>query len=183
MEENIVHTALDKLSLSSPNFSKLVGVTPRAVSLWLSGQREVPGPVHAYVRLLLSLPPHLRRREIETTLIERKYPMRPYKYKFMLWQLIAACDSGRYDTLSLDEVHRHADAGTIASFMIEKFGGDSDFSMFEPSDWTTIGETWSRIANAVDYRRKFGVDSKGICLLMAYALESLQQLDSEATRG
>jgi len=183
MKENIVHIALDKFGLSPPSFAKLVGVTPRAVSLWLSGQREVPGPVCAYVRLLLSLPPHLRRREIENTLIERKIPMRPFKYNFVLWQLIAACDSGKYDTLSIDEVHRHADAGTIASFMMEKFGGDSDFSMFEPSDWTTIGETWSRIANAVDYSRKFGVDSKGICLLMAYALESLQMLDSEAASG
>lgn len=183
MKENIVRTTLDKLDLSPSSFAKLVGVTPRAVSLWLSGHREVPGPVCAYVRLLLSLPPHLRRREIENTLVERNVPMRPYKYKFMLWQLIAACDSGKYDSLSIDEVHRHAEAGTIASFMVEKFGGDADFSMFESSDWTAIGETWGSIANAVDYSRKFGVDSKGICLLMAYALESLQMLDSEAARG
>lgn len=109
--------------------------------------------------------------------------MKPYKYKFMLWQLIVACDSGKYDTLSLDEVHKHAEAGTIASFMVEKFGGDADFSIFEPSDWTAIGKTWEDIANTVDYSRKFGVDSKGICLLMAYALQSLQMLEFEAARN
>ncbi len=183
MEENIVRIALDSLGLSSPDFAKLVGVTPRAVSLWLASQREVPGPVRAYARLLLSLPPHLRRAEIENALTERKMPMRPYKYKFMLWQLIGACDSGKYDTLSLEEVQRHANAGTIASFMVEKFGRECDFSIFEPSDWTIIGETWGNIANAIDPSRKFGVDRKGICLLMAYALESLQMLESEAARG
>ena len=105
--------------------------------------------------------------------------MRPVQYRYMLWQLIAACDSGKYDTLSLDEVQKHADAGTIASFMVEKFGQDSDFSIFEPSDWATISETWGSIANAIDPGRKFGVEKRGICLLMAYALESLQMLDFE----
>jgi len=183
MEENIVRIALNSLGLSSPDFARLVGVTPRAVSLWLASQREVPGPVRAYARLLLSLPPPLRRAEIENALTERKIPMRPYKYKFMLWQLISACDSGKYNTLSIEEVQRHANSGTIASFMVEKFGRDCDFSVFEPSDWTIIGETWGNIANAIDPSRKFGVDKKGICLLMAYALESLQMLESEDARG
>lgn len=180
MNKNIVPIALDELGLSPSEFAKLIGVTPRAVNLWLNNQREVPGPVGAYLRLLMSLPPHLMRREIEEALVERKTPMRPSQYRFMLWQLIAACDSGKYDDLSLDEVQRHADAGTIASFMVDRFGQDSDFSLFEPSDWATIGETWGSIANAIDPRRKFGVEKRGICLLMAYALESLQMLDHEA---
>jgi hypothetical protein len=109
--------------------------------------------------------------------------MKPFKYRFMLWQLIAACDSGQYDDLSIEDVKQHANAGTIASFMVETFGRDCDFSIFGPSEWTAISETWGSIANAIDSRRKFGVDRKGICLLMAYALESLQMLESEAIRG
>ncbi|MCY6380233.1 hypothetical protein [Hoeflea prorocentri] len=107
--------------------------------------------------------------------------MRPSQYRYMLWQLIAACDSGKYDTLSLDEVQQHADAGTIASFMVEKFGQDCDFSLIEPSDWLAISETWSSIANAVEPSRKFGVEKRGVCLLMAYVLESLQMLDLESS--
>ncbi|QGM46273.1 hypothetical protein [Methylocystis heyeri] len=101
----------------------------------------------------------------------------------MLWQLIAACDTGKYDTLTLEEVKQHANAGTIGSFMVATFGQDCDFSIFEPSDWTNIGETWARIANAIDPSRKFGVDRKGVCLLMAYALESLQMLESETANS
>jgi hypothetical protein len=183
MEENIVRLTLDSLGLSSADFARLVGVTPRAVSLWLASQREIPGPVRAYARLLLSLPPSLRRAEIENTLSERKKPMRPFKYKFLLWQLIAASDSGKYDTLSYEEVWRRANDGNAASFMKETFRGDFDLSVFEPSDWTILNETWANIANAVDARRKFGVENKGVSLLMAYALESFQMLESEAARG
>lgn len=109
--------------------------------------------------------------------------MKPYKFKFMLWQLIAECDSGKHDDLSLDEVHRHAESGNISTFMMERFGDDADFSIFEPKDWAFIDETWSNIANAVAYGRKFGVESKGICLLMAYALQSLQMLENEASKA
>jgi len=109
--------------------------------------------------------------------------MRPFKYKFMLWQLIAASDSGKHDTLSYEDVWRHANDGTSASFIKETFHGDFDLSIFEPSDWATINETWARIANVIDASRKFGVNNKGICLLMAYALESFQMLESETVRG
>jgi DNA-binding transcriptional regulator YiaG len=30
----------------------MLGVTHRAVNLWMSGEREIPGPVEAYIRLL-----------------------------------------------------------------------------------------------------------------------------------
>jgi hypothetical protein len=48
----------------------------------------------------------------------------------------------------------------------------------EPQDWMVLADTWARIANAVDAKRKFGVENKGIYLLMAYALESCQMLTS-----
>ena len=55
--------------------------------------------------------------------------------------------------------------------------------MFEPKDWTDINETWSSIANAVDASRKFGVENKGIALLMAYTLQSIQQQESEERKA
>jgi hypothetical protein len=109
--------------------------------------------------------------------------MKTYKYRFLLWQLIAALDSGNYDSLSIAEVKRHANAGTIADFLVDRFGAVFDFSIFALKDWTDINETWASIANAVDARRKFGVENKGISLLMAYTLQSLQQLESEEKKA
>jgi hypothetical protein len=109
--------------------------------------------------------------------------MKADKYRFLLWQLIAALDSGKYDSLDIDEVKRHANAGTISAFLVDRFGANSDFSIFEPRDWTIIGETWANIANSVDASRKFGVENKGISLLMAYALQSLQMAESEEKKA
>jgi hypothetical protein len=109
--------------------------------------------------------------------------MKPYKYRFLLWQFIAALDSGDHDSLSIEEVQRHTIAGTIASFLIDRFGSDCDFSIFEPQDWITISETWASMANAIDAKRKFGVENKGISLLMAYTLEGLQMRERELERN
>ncbi len=105
--------------------------------------------------------------------------MKAYKYRHLLWQLIRAVDSGKYDTLSVEEVSRHAAAGTIPAFLVDRFGSDLDLSIFEPQDWIALSDTWGSINNAVDASRKFGVDQRGACLLMAYALQSFQQLDRE----
>ncbi len=109
--------------------------------------------------------------------------MKAYKYRHLLWQFISALDSGKYDKLDIEEVRRHANAGTISAFLIDRFGTDCDFSIFEPSDWAAISATWANIANAADARRKFGVENKGISLLMAYALESFQQLLREESQA
>lgn len=55
--------ARSDLGLSQVDFARLIEVTPRAVSLWMVGERAVPGPVKAYARLLLTAP--LSARQIE----------------------------------------------------------------------------------------------------------------------
>ena len=105
--------------------------------------------------------------------------MTPHKYRFLLWEFVAALDTGKYDKLNIDDVRRHANAGTIPAFLVDRFGDDLDLSIYDPQDWTELSETWASIANAIDARRKFGVENKGIALLMAYTLQSLQSLERE----
>lgn len=63
MSPTDLRSALEALALPQSDFAKLANVTPRAVSLWLSGERKVPGPLIAYVQLLLSLPAGQRDAE------------------------------------------------------------------------------------------------------------------------
>jgi hypothetical protein len=105
--------------------------------------------------------------------------MKSYKYRFLLWQLIAALDTGNYDGLDIEEVKAHASAGTISKFLVDRFGAGSDFSLFEQPDWASFDETVASMANAIDAWRKFGVQNKGISLLMAYALQGLQMESDE----
>lgn len=66
---------LAELDLSQANFARLVDVTPRAVTLWLSGERAIPGPAAAYVRAFKLLPLNLRQAE-RSRLKERGTGMR-----------------------------------------------------------------------------------------------------------
>jgi DNA-binding transcriptional regulator YiaG len=63
MNANDFRNALVGLGLTQAELSRLIDVTPRAISLWLAGDREVAGPVEAYLNLLLSSPRELREME------------------------------------------------------------------------------------------------------------------------
>ena len=54
---------LSEVEITQAEFARLIAVTSRAVSLWLSGERPIPGPVEAYLRLLGKAPPSLSQTE------------------------------------------------------------------------------------------------------------------------
>ena len=70
---------LQELGISQADFARLTDVTPRAISMWIAGDRAIPGPVRAYLNLLQSLPANLRQVEL-SRLKERKDRMREGMY-------------------------------------------------------------------------------------------------------
>lgn len=64
MNGHDLRSIIEELGISQAELSRLIEVTPRAVSLWLSEEREVAGPVAAYLRLLASLPRSLQVKEL-----------------------------------------------------------------------------------------------------------------------
>lgn len=60
----MIKNYLEKLHLSQTDLAELLEVTTRTVSLWATEQREIPGPVKAYLRLLISVSPEDRQREL-----------------------------------------------------------------------------------------------------------------------
>jgi DNA-binding transcriptional regulator YiaG len=59
-----LRAVLTDLDITQADFARLLGVTSRAVALWAANERAVPGPVEGYLRLLGTLPPHLRQNEL-----------------------------------------------------------------------------------------------------------------------
>jgi hypothetical protein len=55
---------IGELGISQADFARMIGVTPRAVTLWMSDERAIPGPVIAYVRVVQLLPANLRQAEL-----------------------------------------------------------------------------------------------------------------------
>ena len=59
-----LRTILTELAITQADFARLIGVTPRAVTLWMAEERSIPGPAEAYVRLFRLLPANLRQVEL-----------------------------------------------------------------------------------------------------------------------
>jgi Helix-turn-helix len=70
MTSDDLKAALTEVGITQADFARLIGVTPRAVALWMSGDRGIPGPADGYLRLLRLLPTNLR--QVELNRLKRK---------------------------------------------------------------------------------------------------------------
>ncbi len=91
-------------------------------------------------------------------------------------------DTGQYDEISVEEVSAHIEDGSILQFIQTRADGDVDFSIL--LDGLTYGNferfyvTYLQAiqdAYAGNERRKWGVSNRGVCLLIAWTNEILQQ--------
>jgi Helix-turn-helix len=57
MSTATLRTVLERFGLTQVEFAELLSVTPRTVSLWATGETQLPGPVLAYLRVLQLLGP------------------------------------------------------------------------------------------------------------------------------
>lgn len=65
MPEHSLKANLDRLGLRQAELAKLLDVSPRTVSLWATGECAVPGPVSAYLRVLLAAGGEVVARELQ----------------------------------------------------------------------------------------------------------------------
>jgi hypothetical protein len=52
--------------------------------------------------------------------------MLAYKFRHLAVAFNALLDSGKHNSISVDDVKRHAEAGTISAFLIDRFGKEAD---------------------------------------------------------
>ncbi len=71
MNQGELKYAMTKHALSSATLARLLAVTPRAVSMWLTGERSVPGPVEAYLDLFSRLTPAEQQLEIQKSNVDK----------------------------------------------------------------------------------------------------------------
>ena len=100
--------------------------------------------------------------------------MRASQFRFLLWRLIALSDTGNYDGVTVAEVSRHAQARRLSSFLLERLGEASGVGTLDETDRAALDAEWGGMANGPASTRRFGVSNRGLHLLMAYALQSIQ---------
>ena len=108
----------------------------------------------------------------------------PYSMASMamiLFGLSILADSGKTDDVTIEEVKAHARSGDLIEFLAEKGGGmfASDF-LKTPSQREFKAWYIAQIRDNCDAmdgreRRKYGIKNRGICLLISYTAEIIQQ--------
>jgi hypothetical protein len=94
---------------------------------------------------------------------------------FLGFYINSAIDTGKYDGISVSDVQDQIRAGTIFEFLQRKLGNDIDLSILDGEKKTELLKEWTGLVEAVDERRKMGIEKSGLTLLMAYLLEGIQQ--------
>ena len=97
------------------------------------------------------------------------------KYRSLLWELIAASDEGNYDFLTAERVQSHARTGGISILLKSTFRAVVDFSFLSEDDWANLDVEVAAMAGAEDAPWPFVAKRKGIALLMAFALQGIEQ--------
>jgi hypothetical protein len=100
----------------------------------------------------------------------------------MLFGLSAMLDTGEHDDITIEEVKRRASDGDLLDFLKTRAGGSFAMNLHEAhpgfARWyvAQIAENCGVMAGRE--RRKYGIERRGLCLLVSYTAEIIQQGDN-----
>ena len=112
------------------------------------------------------------------------YEVPPFPISFvtlMLFSLSAMLDSGKHDDISLEDVKEHLRVGDLIPFLNKRAKQvedtfDNGFSAVAPKfiNWYVARLRDNCEAMEGSERRKYGIKSRGLCLLISYTAEIIQ---------
>lgn len=91
-------------------------------------------------------------------------------------------DSGKYADITINDIHKAIERGQVLRFLKERAAKNIDLSIFLNSNVYGDFESYyeSQLENiyhgyAGQERRKWGVENSGLCLVLAWTSEIIQQ--------
>ena len=100
----------------------------------------------------------------------------------MILEINHLIDTGKYNDISLHDIKPEIDNGTILRYLQQKAGQDVDFSIIlngttYPGFEEFYVDYLQRMCNTYsgNERRKWGIENLGLCLLLAWTNEIVQQ--------
>lgn len=102
--------------------------------------------------------------------------MRLSQLSYIALEMNAVVDSGKYDHITIDEVEQRIENRELIPWLRTTLGDDVDLSTI---DVATAGEFHEGLLDILggyrgQERRKWGVSKKGLCLVVAWAVEMIQ---------
>ena len=96
-----------------------------------------------------------------------------YSFLSLASQLLPLIDSGQ--KLDINETHKHIKGNTLFTWLQEHFEGRIDIGQYPQQDLNAIEKFFNTLSQVVDERRKMGIEKNGLCLLLAYCLEAIDE--------
>ncbi len=100
----------------------------------------------------------------------------------LILELNHLIDTGKYNDITIDEVYPHIENKNILPFLAQRTKGISDFSLYsKDGPYSDFADFYhQQMQNlysgyAGDHSRKWGVENLGLCLLLAWTNELVQQ--------
>jgi len=101
---------------------------------------------------------------------------------FLILEYNHLIDSGKYNSISIDDIHEAIKKKRIIPYLREITSSDSDFSFYDKNGpYSNFVEYYHEQMNQIlegyagQERRKWGVEKSGLCLLLAWTNEIIQQ--------
>jgi hypothetical protein len=91
----------------------------------------------------------------------------------IVFELIEAIDSGKFDDIKPQEIESHIESGDIFSFIETKLGHQLKIGFVTQTDIEETTDALQRLDIAYG-PSGFGIKNKGLCLLLAYINELIQ---------
>lgn len=102
--------------------------------------------------------------------------MKLHTLTYIIFEINAALDSGGYDDVPMQEVGQHIEAGDILPWLKGRVP-EADLSLLteQYADEYQAGLADIYGAYAGNARHKWGVENRGLCLLIAWTAELIQR--------
>jgi hypothetical protein len=111
--------------------------------------------------------------------------MRPtIRLTYLAFELNHLLDRGLSTDLS--ETKRRVDDGTVLDWLSRQYGPESgfglDLSLYSDEDRRGVLDLFASLLSVTNERRKMGVENNGLCLLLGYCIEGVQQSSGGTAR-
>lgn len=103
--------------------------------------------------------------------------MKIHKLTLVILGVTALVDEGTHNNISIDEIHKVISSKSLIKYLSEEFEEKIDLSFLDEKDINEYEEMISNIydAHAGNESRKWGIKNNGLCLVIAWTNEVIQQ--------
>lgn len=94
--------------------------------------------------------------------------------------LASVIDGGKYNHVTISEVHKHIEEETILDFIASMEGAQELKGILGSDLWKGFDRFYTKSLKSIYYgyagneRRKWGIENSGLCLVMAWTIEIIQ---------